>query len=71
MSVLAIVLGIIAVVAGIGMLVSAIRNRGDGDDPKTNAMLIAGVMLTAFGLLIAGFTIAYAAGEPASAEATQ
>ena len=70
MSVLAILVGIVAVLAGVAMLVVAIRDRGDGDDPRSNAMLIAGMMVAAFGLLIAGFTIAYAAGEPAGAGAT-
>ncbi len=71
MSVFAILVGILAVLAGVGMLVVAIRNRGDGDDPRSTAMLIAGMMVATFGLLIAGFTIAYAAGEPASAGAVQ
>ncbi len=37
--------------------------RGDARrDPKATAMLIAGMMVTAFGLLMAGFAIAFATG---------
>ena len=43
------------------MLVMALRNRGDSEDPRATAMLIAGMMVTAFGLLLAGFAIAFAA----------
>jgi uncharacterized membrane protein HdeD (DUF308 family) len=57
-------LGIVAALGGIAMVVLAIRNRGSGDDPKTNAMLIGGTMLTAFGVVIAGFVLAYAAAAP-------
>ena len=69
MSVLAIVLGVVATLAGLAMLAAAIRNRGDGQDPRSTAMLIAGMMITAFGLLIAGFTIGYAASGPLEAQA--
>ena len=71
MSVLTILLGVLAALAGLAMLVSAIRSRGDGEDPGSSAMLIAGMMVTAFGLLIAGFTIAYATGEPLDAGAAR
>ena len=64
---LAVILGAIALLVGIGMLVSAIRSRGDGEDPRSNVMLIAGMMLTAFGMLIAGFSIGYATSEPLEA----
>ncbi len=33
--------------------------RPEGDDPVHYALIIAGVMLAAFGLLIGGFTLAY------------
>ena len=59
-----VVLGIIAALAGIGLVAFAIRNRGDGEDPKTNAMLIGATMLTAFGVVIAGFAIAYQSAAP-------
>jgi uncharacterized membrane protein HdeD (DUF308 family) len=59
-----VILGAIVALAGIAAVVFAIRNRGDGNDPKTNAMLIAGTMATAFGVVIAGFAIAYQTAAP-------
>ena len=56
-------IGAVAVLGGLAMLVSAIRGR-PGENPKSTAMLIAGMMITAFGLLMAGFAIAYATSEP-------
>jgi hypothetical protein len=52
-------IGVVAVLAGLAIVVTAIRNRGGGDDPRANAMLIGGTMLAAFGLVIAGFVIVY------------
>ena len=65
-------LGAVAFVAGIVMLVRAIRGR-PGEDPKSTAMLIAGMMVTAFGLLMAGFAIGFATSDPIdlNAEAVQ
>jgi zinc transporter ZupT len=68
-----VIFGVIAVIAGLVMLVVAIRNRGDGEDPKMTIMLMAGMMVTAFGMLIAGFSIGYSTADPlapSSAEAT-
>ena len=59
-----VILGAIAALAGTGVLVHAIRNRGDGEDPRTTMLLIAGMMLAAFGVLIAGFAIGYSTAEP-------
>jgi hypothetical protein len=56
--------GTIAAIAGIAIVVRAIRGRGDGDDPRNNAMMIGGTMLTAFGVVIAGFAIAYNSTAP-------
>lgn len=56
-------IGAIALVAGIVMLARAIRGR-PGEDPRSTAMLIAGMMIAAFGLLMAGFAIAFAISEP-------
>jgi hypothetical protein len=56
-------IGAVAVLAGLAMLVRAIRGR-PGEDPKSTAMLIAGMMITAFGLLMAGFAIGFATSEP-------
>jgi hypothetical protein len=56
-------IGAVAVLAGLVMLVRAIRGR-PGENPKSTAMLIAGMMITAFGLLMAGFAIGFATSEP-------
>ena len=58
-----ILLGAIALVCGGAMLVAGIRGH-KAQDPKHVAMLIAGMMLTAFGLLLAGFAIAWQAAAP-------
>ena len=59
-----VVLGSIVALVGIAAVVFAIRNRGDGNDPKANAMLIGGTMAAAFGMVIAGFAIAYQSAAP-------
>ena len=51
-----IILGPIAMLAGIAMMIAAIRG-GVGQDPRSTAMLIAGMMATAFGLLLTAFAI--------------
>ena len=56
-------IGAVAVLGGLAMLVRAIRGR-PGENPKSTAMLIAGMMITAFGLLMAGFAIGFATSEP-------
>ena len=56
-------LGAVASVIGIVMLGFAIRGR-PGVNPKSTAMLIAGMMITVFGLLMAGFAIGFAASPP-------
>jgi hypothetical protein len=70
MNMFSVILGAIATLVGLGILVTAIRNRGDGEDPRSNIMLIAGMMITAFGLLIAGFAIGYATSGPLDADST-
>ena len=45
------------------MLFVALK-RHKRDHPKGVAMLIAGMMVTAFGLFITAFAIAFAFGEP-------
>ena len=69
MNMLSVILGLIAALVGLGILVTAIRNRGDGEDPRSNIMLIAGMMITAFGMLIAGFAVGYATSDPVDADA--
>ena len=51
-----IILGPIAMLAGIVMMIVAVRS-GVGQNPKSTAMLIAGMMATAFGLLLTAFAI--------------
>jgi uncharacterized membrane protein HdeD (DUF308 family) len=58
-----VIIGIVAVLAGLALLVTAIRKHS-AQQPKHVAMLIGGMMLTAFGLVIAGFAIAYQAAAP-------
>ena len=55
------VLGSIAMLAGAAMMVIAIRGGGVGTVPKSTAMLIAGMMAAAFGMLLTAFSIA---GQP-------
>ena len=59
-----VVIGAIALVAGLALLVTGIRKH-EAQHPKHVAMLIAGMMITAFGLLLGGFAIAYTAAGPA------
>ena len=56
-------LGILALICGRAMLVTGIR-RHRAQHPSHVAMLIAGMMITAFGLLLAGFAIAWQAAAP-------
>ena len=58
-----IVLGAVAAVIGIAILIVAIRNQ-DEQRPRYAAMLIGGMMLTAFGLVIGGFAVAYQRTAP-------
>jgi hypothetical protein len=69
MSPVYIVVGIIAFLAGLTILGMALRKRGDSEDPKAAAMLIAGMMVTTFGLLLCAFWIAFATGAPADLNA--
>jgi len=55
-------IGAASLLLGLTVLVAAIRGA-PGIDPKSTAMLIAGMMITAFGLLMAGFAIAYSTAE--------
>ena len=66
-----IILGAVALVAGLALLVTAIRHQSE-QQPRYAAMLIGGMMMTAFGLVIAGFSIAYQlAGADLNAGAAQ
>ena len=59
------VLGPIALLVGIATMIVAIRG-GVGENPKSTAMLIAGMMATAFGLLLTAFAIG-TSGSPVGA----
>ena len=61
--------GLIALLAGLAVLATALRKRGDSDNPKAAAMLIAGMMVATFGLLLCAFWIAFATGAPANLNA--
>ena len=63
LNILYVAIGVVAVLGGLAMLVRAIRSR-PGENPRATAMLIAGMMITAFGLLMAGFAIGFAISEP-------
>lgn len=58
-----VILGAIAFIAGAVLVVTAIRHQGE-QQPRYSAMLIGGMMMTAFGLVIAGFAIAYQHAAP-------
>ena len=61
--ILFILIGAVALVAGLVLLVTAIRHQSE-QRPRYAAMLIGGMMMTAFGLVIAGFAIAYQRAAP-------
>src|SRR5258707_801503 len=61
-----IAIGILALIVGGTMLVTGIR-RHQAQQPRHVAMLIAGMMIAAFGLLLGGFAIAYTAAGPLDA----
>ena len=58
-----VILGVLALLVGGTLLVTGIRKH-KAQHPKHVAMLIGGMMLTAFGLVIAGFAIAYQNAAP-------
>ena len=57
------VIGVVAILAGLVLVVTAIRHHAERL-PKHTAMLIGGMMLTAFGIVIAGFAIVYERSAP-------
>ena len=50
------ILGPVAMLAGVATMIVAIRS-GVGENPKSTAMLIAGMMGCAFGMLLTAFAI--------------
>ena len=63
-------LGIVILLGGLAILVTGIRRHKE-QHPKHVAMLIGGMMMTAFGLIIAGFAIAYEHAGPLDLNAAQ
>ena len=57
--------GVIAALVGMAIVVTAIRHHGERL-PKHTAMLIGGMMMTAFGIVMAGFSIVYQNTAPLS-----
>ena len=62
-NILFVVVGVLAGLIGLGMLIAALRGR-PGESKKSTGLMIAGMMVLAFGLILAGFAIAYATTDP-------
>jgi uncharacterized membrane protein HdeD (DUF308 family) len=56
-------IGLVALLGGLATLFTALRQRR-ANSPRSAAMLIGGMMVTAFGLLLTGFAIAYTVAAP-------
>jgi hypothetical protein len=63
MNIFFVILGGLSALTGLLTLVAALRGR-PGESRKSTAQLIAGMMLLAFGLVLAGFAITYATTKP-------
>ncbi|GAA4032756.1 hypothetical protein GCM10022281_10540 [Sphingomonas rosea] len=63
MNMLFVIVGGLAALIGLLLLVTALRGRV-GESRKSTAQLIGGMMILAFGLVLAGFAIAYATTKP-------
>ena len=50
------IVGPIAILIGVAMMVIAIRSGGVGTVPKSTVMLMAGMMATAFGMVLTAFS---------------
>ena len=61
-----VILGAIATLAGLVVLIAGVRG-GAGESPRAAVQLIGGMMLAAFGLLLAGFAIVYDTADPIEA----
>ncbi len=66
MNLAAVIFGALAAMVGIGLLVAGVRGHAGGS-PTATIKLMAGMMLAAFGILIAGFSIVYANAAPVEA----
>ncbi len=67
-NILFVVVGAIAALAGLGMLVTAIRG---GVAERNAVLLLAGMMLAAFGLVLGGFAIGFATTGPLDLNAAE
>ena len=67
---LSVVIGAVALIAGLGLVVTGIRHQSERQ-PRYAAMLIGGMMLTAFGLVLGGFAIAYQSAAPLDLNAAE
>ena len=52
------IVGVVATLVGLVLVVTAIRHHAERL-PRHTAMLIGGMMLTAFGIVLAGFALAW------------
>ena len=66
LSIIYLIVGLLALLAGLSIVGMALRPRGDANNPRATAMLIGGMMAAAFGLLMCAFWIAFATGGPAN-----
>ena len=62
-NILFVVVGALALLAGLGMLFTGIRG-GVESSPRNQVLLIAGMMSAAFGLVLGGFAIGYSTAGP-------
>jgi len=66
LSIIYLIVGLLALLAGLSIVGMALRHRGDANNPRATAMLIGGMMAATFGLLMCAFWIAFATGGPAN-----
>jgi len=64
------ILGSLAAIVGVMLLVTGVRG-GTGASPRNTAMLIGGMMMAAFGIVIAGFAIVYSHTAPLDLNAAE
>jgi uncharacterized membrane protein HdeD (DUF308 family) len=69
-NILFVVVGAVMLLAGLAMLVTAIRG-GANARPRNAVLLIAGMMAAAFGLVLGGFAIIYATAAPPDLDAAE
>jgi len=58
------VVGLLFAVTGLGMLIAAFRGGNVGENKRSTGLLIAGMMVLAFGMILTGFAIAFATTKP-------